>query len=193
MAAGQVTTGFSKPYVAIYGYSNSAITYSDGMALARGVGVNVEPEASDDNKFYADNIVGEEDTGKFKSGTLTLTVDGLKTAAEALIMGTPTADSDGWVPYDDDQQIPEVGVGFIRRTREDGTDYYTPYVLARVKFDQINVDAETQEEEIDWQTTELTGKVKRAEDAKHTWRWIGERQSTEAAAEAALKTKLGIS
>ena len=193
MAAGQVTTGFSKPYVALYSYSNSAISYSDGMALARGVSVNVEPEASDDNKFYADNIVGEEDTGKFKSGTLTLTVDGLKTAAEALIMGTPTADSDGWVSYDDDQQIPEVGVGFIRRTREDGTDYYTPYVLARVKFDQINVDAETQEEEIDWQTTELTGKVKRAEDAKHTWRWIGERQSTEAAAEAALKTKLGIS
>ena len=193
MAAGQVTTGFSKPYVAIYSYSNSAITYSDGMVLARGVGVNIEPEASDDNKFYGDNIVAEEDSGKFKSGTLTLTVDGLKTAAEALIMGTPTAGSDGWVPYDDDQQIPEVGVGFIRRTREDGADYYTPYVLTRVKFDQINVDAETQEEEIDWQTTELSAKVKRAEDAKHTWRWIGERQSTEAAAEAALKTKLGIS
>lgn len=192
MAAGQVTTGFSKPYVALYGISNGAITYTSGMVLARGVNVNVEPETSDDNKFYCDNIVGENDAGKFKSGTLTLTVDGLKIAAEKMIMGIPEADSDGWTSYDDDQTIPEVGVGFIRKTREAGVDYYTPYVLARVTFNQIPVSANTQEEDIDWQTTELSAKINRAEDAKHTWRWIGDRKTTEAAAEADLQVKLDI-
>ena len=192
MAAGQITTGFSKPYVALYGISNGAITYTGGMVLARGVNVNVEPETSDDNNFYGDNIVAEKDAGKFSTGTLTLTVDGLKIAAEKMIMGIPDPDTDGWTSYDDDQAIPEVGVGFIRRTREAGVDYYIPYVLTRVTFNQIPVSANTQEESIDWQTTELSGKIDRAEDAKHTWRCIGDRVSIEAAAEAALREKLGI-
>ena len=193
MAAGQVTTGFSKPYVAKYTVDDGTITYTDATLLARGVNVNVEAEGTDDNKFYADNITAEEESGKFKTGTLTLTVDGCKTAAEQLIMGVPAAGSDGWTVYDDDQNIPFMGVGFIRRTREEGTDYWTPYIITKVRFDQIPINADTQEEDIDWQTTELSAKIFRGEDAKRTWRKVGARQTSESAAETALRTALGIS
>ena len=69
-AAGRVTTGFSLPYVALYAASGGSITYSSGAKLARGVDVTISPESSDDNKFYADNQVAEEDSGRFTGGTI---------------------------------------------------------------------------------------------------------------------------
>ncbi len=94
-AAGKVCPGFSKPYVALYSASGTTLTYTSGQKLARGVDVSIEPESSDDNKFYADNVEAETDAGTFSGGTLSLTVDGLLQAAESLIMGLPAADSDG--------------------------------------------------------------------------------------------------
>ena len=49
-AAGRVVTGFSKPYVAKYNVSGSTVTYSDGMKLARGVDVSIEPEVGDSKR-----------------------------------------------------------------------------------------------------------------------------------------------
>lgn len=192
MANGQVTTGFSKPYVALYANNEGTISYTSGQVLARGVEVSMEIETSEDNDFYADNIVAESDSGSFVSGTLTLTVDGLLAAAEKLIMGLPTAGSDGFMPYDDDQEIPDVGVGFIRRVMSDGVTSYIPYVFPRCTFQQIPVEAATQEAEIDWQTQELTANIQRAEDAKRTWQKVGAGETTETAAEAKIKTALGI-
>ena len=192
MAAGQVTTGFSKPYVALYNCENGAISYSGGMQLARGVEVSIEPESSEKNDFYADNQVSESDSGKFTGGVANLTVDGLKVAAEKLIMGVPEPDAQGWVNYDDDQSIPDVGVGFVRRVMSGGVTSYIPYILVRTAFAQIPVSAATQEEEIDWQTEELSATIKRAEDAKRTWRKVGTAVSTEEAAEEAIKTYLNI-
>jgi len=193
MAAGKVITGFSLPYVAKYGITEGAITYSDGMRLARGVEVQISPESTDDNNFYADNVLAESDSGRFTGGEVTLTVDGLLIAAERLVMGLPAAGQDGWTAYDDDQAAPNMGVGFIVRYMSDGVTTYVPIVLAKVKFNQFETNASTQEEEIDWQTTELTATIMRGEDAKHTWKWVGADETSEADAEAALKTKLSIS
>ena len=195
MAAGKVCTGFSKPYVALYTVSDGTITYTSGQKLARGVDVNIEPETTDENKFYADNVEAESAGKKFSGGTVTLTVDGLLVAAEKLIMGlpTPSGSSDAWLPYDDDQNMPYVGIGFIARYQSDGVETFSPRVLAKCQFDEVPDSAATQEEEIDWQTQELTASIFRSDDAKHTWKWIpASDYSTEAAAEAALKTKLGI-
>ena len=192
MANGQVTTGFSKPYVALYTCEDGVITYSNGQPLARGVEVNVEAESSEDNNFYADNQEAESDSGKFTGGTISLTVDGLLTAAERLIMGLPEAVG-GWMDYDDEQQIPEVGIGFIRRVMSGGVTSYIPYILVRAVFSQLPVGAATQEEEIDWQTTELSATLKRGQDAKHRWKRVGENCETEDAAEAMIRAALGIS
>lgn len=193
MAAGKVITGFSKPYVAIYGANEGTVTYTSGQVLARGVEVSISPESTDDNNFYADNVLAESDSGRFTGGELTLTVDGLMTAAEKLIMGLPTAGSDGWMAYGDDQNAPDMGVGFIVRYMSDGVTTYVPIVLAKVKFQPFEISAATQEDEIDWQTTELTATIMRGDDANHNWKFVGTDAATEAAAETALRKKLGIS
>lgn len=193
MAAGKVITGFSKPYVAVYSATKGTVSYSDGQVLARGVEVQISPESTDDNNFYADNVLAESDSGRFTGGELTLTVDGLLIAAERLLMGLPAAGDDGWTAYGDDQNAPNVGVGFVVRYMSDGVTTYVPIVLAKCKFNQIETTASTQEDEIDWQTTELTATIMRGEDANHNWKFIGADVSTESAAEDALKAKLGIS
>ena len=191
-AAGKVTTGFSLPYVALYANSGGTIVYSSGQKLARGVNVSIAPDSSSDNKFYADNVVAETEAGKFTGGTVTLTVDGLKPAARKLVFGLP-ASTGGWTEFGDDMAVPYVGIGFIARQQSDGTETFTPVVLAKCKFDLPTDEAATQEESISWQTESLTAQIHRADDSNHVWKFLGDEYSTEATAEAALKTKLSIS
>ena len=74
----------------------------------------------------------------------------------------------------------------------DGVTTYVPYVLTKVKFQIPSTEANTQEDEIDWQTQELTATVMRDDSAAHNWKMIGATDySTEAEAEAALKKLLG--
>lgn len=193
MAAGKVTTGFSKPYVALYGESSGTITYTSGQLLARGVDVTISPESGDDNIFYADNIAAETDAGRFTGGTVSLTVDGLLGTTRKLIFGLPTADEAGWTAFGDDMVVPYVGIGYIARQQSEGIVSYVPTVLAKCRFNLPEDTAATQEEEIEWQTQTLEAVIMRGDDANHNWKFIGNDFSTEAAAEAALKTKLGIS
>lgn len=184
---GRVITGFSKPYVALYSESGGAVSYSSAQILARGVSASFDLEdATDDNKFYADNILAESVAGTFGGGTVTLTVDGLFTAAEKLILGLPVEDADGWTPYDDDMSIPDVGIGFIVRYMSEGVTTYVPVVLTKCKFAAPNLSANTQEEDIEWQTQELTATVMRDDSSKHCWMKKGAGQATEAAAEAMI-------
>ena len=193
-AAGRVCTGFSKPYVATYAASQGTVTYSNGQLLARGVSVDVQPDvASDDNIFYADNVAAETVGGKFTGGTVTLTVDGLLDAARKLVYGLPTAGSDGFYVFGDDQDIPYVGIGFVARFMSDGVTSYVPIILAKCRFKEPNVSASTQEDDIEWQTEELEASVLRDDSSNHVWKLMGEAQTTEAAAEAKIKTKFNIS
>ena len=190
-AAGKVLTGFSLPYVALYAESNGTITYSSGQKLARGVEMTISPETSDDNTFYADNQSAESASGTFTGGTLSVTVDGLFDTPEKLIYGLPAASSN-WYSYDDDQAVPYVGFGAIARYMSDGVTTYTAIVLPKVRFNALELSAATQEDEIDWQTQALEATIFRADDAKHTWRKLSEPQTTEAAAEALIKTMFSI-
>ena len=193
MAAGKVITGFSKPYVAIYSNSGQTVTYTNGQQLARGVEAEISPEVSDANNFYADNVVAETAAGIFTGGELTLTVDGLFQAAEKLIMGLPEAATDGFVAYGAESTPPFVGVGFIIRYMSDGVTSYKPVVLPKCAFAPITISAATQEDEIDWQTQELTASIFRDDTDVMAWQYSGGEETTEAAAEAKIKTKLGIS
>lgn len=199
MANGKVCTGFSKPYVALYSAAAGTVTYTGGMPLARGVEVAMDIEAADDNNFYADNVQAERANATFQSGTVTLTVDGLKQAARKLIMGLTATESitvgESTVNvdvYDDTQNIPYVGVGFLVRYMEDGVTTWAPYVLTKCSFTQTGVDAATQEEEIDWQTQELEASIMRDDSATHRWQLLADDQTTEAQAEAVLKAMLSI-
>ena len=137
-AAGKVCTGFSLPYVAKYACANGVISYSSGQKLARGVDVSIEPDSSEDNVFYADNVAAETDAGTFTGGTLNLTVDGLFQAAEQMIMGLPAAgNDDDFLTYDDDQVVPYVGVGYIARYQSEGVTTFCPTIIVKAQFNQL--------------------------------------------------------
>lgn len=199
MANGKVCTGYSKPYVALYNSNNGEITYSDGMPLARGVSVSVSSENSDGVNFYADNVLAESAGGVFTGASITMVVDGLKAEARKLIMGLPEPESVEVggnavevYDYDDRQHIPNVGVGFIIRYMENGNTTYAPIVLTKCAFGVDGLDAQTQEESIDFQTAELTAVVMRDDSANHRWRRIAADQQTEAEAEEIIKALLMI-
>lgn len=200
MANGQVITGFSKPVVALYSATGTTVSYTGLMPLARGVDVSLDIETNDDNDFFADNVVAESAGNTFSSGTVTLTVDGLKAEARTLIMGLPEATSVSLgsggntvdvYDYDDRQAKPYVGVGFIVRVMEDGVTSYVPYVLPKTIFSDLGIEAETQEESIDFQTTELEATIMRDDSDNHRWQRVGANQTTEALAYSVLQALLG--
>lgn len=197
MANGRVITGFSKPYVALYSAEGTTVTYTSGTALARGVSVSLDIETGDNENFYADNVMAESAGGTFTGGTVTLTVDGLKDAARKLIMGLPseTSMTVGTATvkvqeYDDRQAIPYVGIGFVVRYMENGVTSYVPYVFPKCIFSEDGIEANTQEESIEFQTAELSATIMRDDSTNHRWRRIAEAQTTEALAEAAVTAML---
>ena len=165
------------------------------MPLARGVDVNISPEAGSDNAFYADNVEAENAPGIFNGGTVELTVDGLLTAAARFIWGLPEPEDVNGVSvlaFGDDAQPPYVGIGFLRRFMSEGVTTWVPYVLRKAMFQVGNTEAATQEAEIDWQTQSLTANLMRDDSANHRWKLeAATGYSTEAAAETALTTLLG--
>lgn len=199
MANGKVITGYSKPYVALYAANNGSPTYSGGIPLARGVDVSVEAETGDSVNFYADNVLAESVGGVFTGATITMTVDGLKDAARRLIMGLPEptsltvgSNTVDVFEYDDRQNIPYVGIGFIIRYMEQGVTTYQPVVFTKAAFSVDGIEAATQEEEVEFQTTELEASLLRDDSTNHIWKRIAADQTTEAAAEAVIRTMLNI-
>ena len=190
MVAGRVCTGFSKPYVAKYSNSGTVVNYSSLQPLARGISVNLQPESSEDNNFYADNMVAESGAGEFIGGTAELEVDGLFRDTEDLIFGSPAA-VDGWVADGDQSNAPFMGTGFIVRWMSEGVTTFQPVVLPKVKFAIPEEERATQEDEIDWQTTTLTATIMRDDTAGHNWRYRGSSFATETEAEDALKAFFG--
>lgn len=203
MANGRVITGYSKPYVALYAVSDNTVSYSGGMPLARGVSVSIDPESGDGNDFHADNVTAESVGGTFTGGTVTLTVDGLKDVARKLIMGivtestitvgTGTTSSVKVYDYDDQQTAPYVGIGFIVRYMENGTTTYEPHIICKTVFSPEGLEAATQEEDIEFQTSELEATIMRDDSQYHRWQRIAEAQTTEVAAENIIKNLLNIS
>ena len=192
MKAGRVTTGFSKPYIALYNNPGAGVvTYSGCRKLARGVGVTLSPTSSDDNKFYADNVEAESAGGTFTGGTVTLTVDGLFMESYKMIRGIGAPDSDGWTAEGKDSNPPYLAIGYVTRWMSGGQTGYTPTILTKTKFSIPEESANTQEDAIDWQTEELTATLMRDDTAKEVWKRIGADFSSEADAEAALIARLG--
>lgn len=203
MADGKVCTGFSKPFVALYSDGNGTPAYSNGMAAGRGVSVSDDVEKIENKIFYANNGAAENSGRKFNGATISLTIDGLKTSARKLIMGTPTATTKSITvgaetvsvsvdEYDDRQSIPYVGIGFIMRYQEEGVVTYRAVVFTKAMFDIEPLSAETEGEEIEFQTTELSATILRDDSTYHRWKYDADDLTSEAIAEAFIKDVLNI-
>lgn len=199
-AAGKICTGFSNPFVAKYSATGGTVTYSGGMRLARGVEVSIEPEVGDSNPFYADNVEAETVPGTFTGGTVTLTVDGLLEEAEQFILGLPAPESVSYgesktvdvYSYGDAAEPPYVGIGFLARYMSGGVTTWAPIVLTKARFQTPSTSAATQEDQIDWQTQELTADLMRDDSAGKVWKKVAADVTSEEDGLAVLKKILNI-
>ena len=193
-----VTTGFSKPYVAKYSNTGTTVTYTSGMDLGRGVSLSLEIDTADDNNFYANNIVAETESSQFTSGSATITVDGLSNDAATMIFGLSAPENvevgEEQVPMQGYGELnaPYVGYGCVRRTQENGVVKFWPLILPKIKFNVPSEEMATAEDQIDWQTQELTATVLRDDTAAKRWKRIStEGMDTEDEAYEVVKAILG--
>ncbi len=199
-AAGKVCTGFSNLFVAKYSASGGTVAYSEGMKLARGVEVSIEPEVGDSNPFYAENVEAETVPGNFTGGTVTLTVDGLLEEAEQFVFGLPEPESVSYgesktvdvYSYGDAAEPPYVGIGFLARYMSGGVVTWAPIVLTKARFQTPSTSAATQEEQIDWQTQELTADLMRDDSDDRVWKKVAADVTSEEDGIAVLKKILNI-
>lgn len=197
-----VTTGFSKPIIAKYSNTGSAVTYTSPQSLARGVSLSLDIDVADDNNFYADNVLAETESASFTSGSATITVDGLDNDAATVIWGLPaptsltvqnpstTVQMQG---YGQAINPPFVGFGCVRRTMMNGQTQYWPFILPKIKFGLPSDEMATQEDQIDWQTQELSATVFRDDTTAANWKVISaEGMATEAEAVQAINAFFGV-
>lgn len=199
MANGKVIIGYSFPRVAKYASNEGVITYSNGMPMARGVSVNFSPENGDDSAWYADNVQAENAGSTFNGGTVTFTSDSVKDAARRLIFGLPKAETlevDGKSyqvdNFDDRQEIPYIGAGFVVKYMEQGAISYAAFILPKIQFRNEPLEAETQGESIDFQTSDYEASLMRDDSEHHAWKKVIDNIASEAEAVAVIDQLLNI-
>ena len=202
LASGQVVTGFSFPQVALYSASGGIVTHTGVRNLARGVSINPQiTVANGGNILYLNNRASERGKPHFRTGTLGVGVDGLRVASEKMIMGIPEESSETveignnqsveFYTYDDDQNVPYVSLGVVVQLQSNGEVYFIGFVYTKLQFDQFDVPATTEGQEIDWQTQNLTAQILTDDTARHAWKWVSEPLASELDAYNACRVALG--
>lgn len=194
------TIGLSKPYFAVYSASGSTVSYASGAVMGKATEANIEIDTTEDNNLYADNAIAETDR-TFAGGTLTLSTDDLSQEVSKAILGLAeqaitgiegvTDTSVKELLYDDQQQTPYLGVGFIIKKKVGGVYKWRGVILTKVMFSAPADAATTQGETIEWQTPELSATIMRDDSTNHMWKREAT-FTTEAQAEAYIKDRLGI-
>lgn len=194
------TIGLSKPYFAVYSAAGSTVSYANGAVMGKATEANIEIDTTEDNNLYADNAIAETDR-TFAGGTLTLSTDDLSQEVSKAILGLAeqaitgiegvTDTSVKELLYDDQQQTPYLGVGFIIKKKVGGVYKWRGVILPKVMFSAPADAATTQGETIEWQTPELSATIMRDDSTNHMWKREAT-FTTEAQAEAYIKDRLGI-
>jgi hypothetical protein len=195
--------GLSIPIVAEYkNIGSGAVKYTNPVVADAAVEYEVEVETGEDNKLWADNKVKETAAATFKSGTLTLTTADLTPEISVKIIGLKTAARTvngkqvEEIVFDDDANPPELGFGIIEEHQVNGVTLYKPVILTRVRFKNPGNSATTREDEIEWQTQEITAELMRSDQSddkyNHPWQispksWM----ATEDEAKAYILSVLG--
>lgn len=193
------TIGLSKPYYAKYNYEEltGKVTYSDGGLMGKLVEMSNEPETTEDSNLYADNGVAESERA-FSGGSVSFTTDHFTQEVTKAILGVKeqavTVDGAEGVKelvFDDDQNAPYLGVGYIVKGKKNGQHVWRAVVLCKVMFSIPSESATTQGESIEWQTPELSATIMKSDEGAHPWRRQAD-FTTEALAEAYIKNILNI-
>lgn len=196
-----VTTGFSNIHIATYAAESGNVTYTGVRKLGRSVSMSTDISTSDDNKFYSDDRLSETETGSaFTDGSGTCTVDGLTAEEEAFIMGLKASDdvtpnqgtAISTYEYGSSMEPPYLGLGAVKKVQKNGKSMWKAVIFCKIRFKVPKDDAETQGEQIDWQTQDLDFTILRDDSAMNRWKIIPKKEfDTEAAAIAFIKKALG--
>lgn len=194
------TIGLSKPYYAVYRNEGGVVSYENGGVLGKATEANITINTTEDNNLYADNVIAETERA-FSDGSLTIATDDLSPEVSAAILGLSQeeiGDIDGVTDvdvkellYDDDQNAPYLGLGFIIKKKHNGQYKWRGVVLTKTMFSIPSDAAVTQGESIEWQVASLTASIMRDDSGKHAWKKEAT-FTTEAQAEAYIKNRLSI-
>lgn len=199
-ASGGVTTGFSDVHVALYTAEEGSVKYTSVRKLGRSVSMSTDISTSDDNNFYADDVLAETETGSaFTDGSGSIAVDGLSSDEEAFIMGLDSGNSyqvDAQnietYEYGESMNPPYLGIGAVKKIQRNGKSFWKAIVLTKVRFKVPGDDLTTQGEQIDWQTQSLDFIIMRDDSQKARWKIIPKTEfATRAAAISFIKKVLG--
>ena len=196
------TIGLSKPYYAIYNWNGTdQPTYSNGGKLGKATELDISLNEGDSNVLNADNGPAESDN-RFSGGTASISTDDLLPPPMLAVLGlvaelmqiegvhTPNAQ---WMVYDDRQEIPYVGFGGVIKKQINQATKWVAFVLSKIQFSNPSINAVTQGDTIEWQVPTLTANIMRSDESLHRWFQMSSPLDTEADAEAAVKSALGIS
>lgn len=192
--------GLSKPYYGIYSATGNAVSYANGAVMGKATEANIDINTTEDNNLYADNAIAETDRS-FAGGSMTLSTDDLSQEVTKAILGlTETAitgiegvtdTSVKELVYDDTQNTPYLGVGFIIKKKVGGAYKWRGVVLCKVMFSVPADAATTQGESVEWQVPELSATIMRDDSATRMWKREAT-FTTEAQAEAYIRARLNI-
>ena len=145
-------------YAPISAYTaGTSITYGTGSVVAEARSATVSWERSD-GEFYGDDVLLDSDNGA-TGYTIEFEPTGLSDAVRAGLLGEVLATSDYEIT---DAAAPDVGFGYIRVMREEGTNgvktTYEGWWYHKVKFSISSEATATKEATLEWRTPTLNGK-----------------------------------
>lgn len=185
--------GLKRPCYAAATETDSAISYSGGAVLAKGITANIAIETND-VKLYADDAVCESDHS-FSSGTVTIEVDNLTNAAQLALLGyTEGAEVDASsgakeLKASGTDSPAFVGFGFYGKKVVNKVNFWRAIWLKKVQFKEPADEMKTKGESVEFGSTSLEGTIMVAADG--FWKEEGT-FDTEDEAITWLNTKAGI-
>lgn len=139
--------------VATVNETTGAITYGTPKKPAKAISFSFEPTVAD-AKLYADDTLAESDF-HVTGGNVTMGIDREDLQTQCDMLGHTY--TDGEVVDNVDDVAPYVGLGRITKLMVDGAIKYRGTVLALVKFNEPSETDTTQGENVEFNTTELSG------------------------------------
>lgn len=140
-------------------------SHTDGSAITYGTGARLGPSISadvtftrNDNPLYGDDVIQEQDNS-LTSYQIAFDATTLTNETRAALLGEVAAGTDTEKEYKvQDASAPNVGFGYIRVLRRQGTTYYEGFWFWKVQFSLDNESDQTKQEQINWGTNPITGR-----------------------------------
>lgn len=192
--------GLSIPVFGRYNYNadTGKVNYSGGIINPHAISYTAAIESTDNNPLYGDNMVIENDVGRFSTGTLTLETDDLVGEVTMFLLDAKTVERQYGedktvqaIVFDDRMKSPTLGTGIIEEHQIDDVNQYKAIWFKKVNYSIPEDTATTRGETIEWQTRTIEGTIARSDESEHPWKeeaWF----ETESEAVEYLKAMLRV-